>query len=171
LNQASEEGRQLIRFIEGLPPTDGTVDVIEALATTAGLLTRKSRDGRPTISFQRPERPWPELQPHFAWSVVRIIQQAAVNAVRHSQAEHIAIILGVNDQGELCVSVIDDGQGFDPEGEYPGHFGLQSMRQRARESHMHLAIDSQPNGGGTRVILRIPVQADARFASDSAVPH
>jgi two-component system nitrate/nitrite sensor histidine kinase NarX len=167
LNQASEEGRQLIRFIEGLAPTDGTVDVIETLETTAAILTRKSRDGRPMISFKRPERPWPELQPQFAWCVVRIIQQAAVNAVRHSQAEHIAIILGGSKQGELCVSVIDDGKGFDPCGEYPGHFGLQSMRQRARENHWDLAIDSQPDGGGTRVVLRIPVQSVARHASDS----
>ena len=161
LNQASEEGRQLIRFIEGLPETDGAVDVIETLATTAELLTRKTRDRRPTIRFQPPEQPWPQFQPPLAWAVVRIVQQALVNAVRHSEGDQVAVILGVTTDAELCITVIDDGQGFDPDADFPGHYGLKTMRQRARDAHLRLAIDSQPHGGGTRVTLRIPVPLEA----------
>lgn len=160
LNQASEEGRQLIRFVEGLPATDGSVDVVEALAATAEFLERKTRDGRPTITFQRPDRPWPQLPPHFAWNVIRIVQQAAVNAVRHSNAERVALILSEVNDRELCVQINDDGKGFDPSAEYAGHYGLSSMRHRAEEARIDLTIDSQPNGGGTCVSLRIPMPPD-----------
>ena len=168
LNQASDEGRQLIRFVEGLPPSGDAVDVVETLANTTELLTRKTRDGRPLITFREPAAPWPLLQPHVAWSFVRIVQQAAVNAVRHSQAEHVDVNLSSGDAGELVVDVVDDGIGFDPSIAYPGHYGLESMRQRARESRIHLSIDSQPNRGGTRVQVRMPATAGTLPADNEA---
>mgnify|MGYP000683954862 CR=1 FL=1 len=160
LNQASEEGRQLIRFVEGLPSSDGSVDVVQTLARTAELLGRKTREGRPVITFLPPTRPWPALPPQFAWMIVRIVQQAAMNAVRHSDARRVTLILDRIGDRELSVEVDDDGKGFDPAVDYPGHYGLRSMRQRAREARVELTIDSQPNGGGTRVKLRIPVPPD-----------
>ena len=168
LNQASDEGRQLIRFVEGLPRSGHDVDVVKTLASTTDLLTRKTHQGQPVITFQPPQLAWPLLPPHFAWSIVRIVQQAAVNAVRHSQAQHVDVKLTASGDGELAVDVIDDGLGFDPQVEYPGHYGLQSMRQRAREAHLQLTIDSQPNGGGTRVSLRIPASSnDSLSVEDS----
>ncbi len=75
LNQATEDGRQLIRFIEGLDDGE-TVDVVGVLATTCDVLTRKTRDGKPAIEFIPPNRPWPELETEKAWPIVRIVQQA-----------------------------------------------------------------------------------------------
>lgn len=158
LNQAADEGRQLMRFVEGLPEGE-TIDVVGTLATTCELLERKAIGGRPEICFRCPEQPWPEMPPKLAWTVVRIIQQAAVNAVRHSGAEHLYVTLSGTAEEALSVVVRDDGCGFDPEGDYPGHFGMQSMRQRARELGLELAIASQPGGGGTTVSLRIPAAA------------
>lgn len=160
LNQASEEGRQLIRFLEGLPCADGSVDVVETLATTVDVLGRKTQQGRPALNFCRPEQPWPALPPQFAWTIVRIVQQAAVNAVRHSGAERINLVLGTSPDGQFKVDITDDGRGFDPGAAYPGHYGLSSMRQRAAEAHIDLAIDSRPGGGGSRVSLRFSVPPD-----------
>lgn len=158
LNQAADEGRQLMRFVEGLPAGD-RVDVVKTLETTCQLLTRKALGGRPRIVFEHPATPWPELAPKLAWTIVRIIQQAAANAVMHSGAEQLWVTLGRTSESALSVTVQDDGRGFDAEGEYPGHYGVQSMRQRARELGLMLTIVSSPPGGGTKISLQIPAAA------------
>lgn len=167
LNQAADEGRQLMRFVEGL--SDGeAVDVVSALEATCELLERKALGGRPRIIFQRPDAPWPQMRPKMAWTVVRIIQQAAFNAVRHSGAEHLYVTLCGMPESDLTVVVRDDGCGFDPEGEYPGHYGVRGMRQRARELGLELSIASRPGGGGTSVSLRIPATV---LKADDATPE
>jgi signal transduction histidine kinase len=158
LNQAADEGRQLIRFVEGLPAGE-TVNVVDTLEKTCDLLTRKTTAGRPQIIFQRPDHPWPQLLPKTAWTVVRIVQQAAQNSVRHSGAGHLVVTLSGTCDAGLKVVVRDDGHGFDPTGEFPGHYGLKSMRQRAREIGLELTIESHPGGGGTRISLAIPPAA------------
>jgi signal transduction histidine kinase len=56
--------------------------------------------------------------------------------------------------------VADDGRGFDPRRDFPGHLGLQSMRERAVAVGGTLEIESAP-GNGTRVRASIPVRAQA----------
>ncbi|MCC6508888.1 MAG: ATP-binding protein [Pirellulaceae bacterium] len=154
LNQATEEGRHLIRFVEGLE-SDEQANVVAALEGTAEILSRKTHDGKPQVSVHLPQPGWPELEPALAWSVVRIVQQAAMNAVRHSGAEEVSINMGwTSDASQMHVVVSDNGQGFDPAAQYPGHFGLKSMRQRSREAGLNLEIKSSPTG--TDVHLTIP---------------
>lgn len=167
LNQAADEGRQLMRFVEGLPEGE-TVDVVSTLEATCELLERKASGGRPRIIFQRPDHPWPQMRPKTAWTVVRIIQQAAFNAVRHSGAEHLYVTLSGMPESALAVVVRDDGRGFDPEGDFPGHYGIRGIRQRARELGLELTIASRPEGGGTSVSLRIPATV---LKADDATPE
>ena len=149
LNQATEDGRQLIRFIEGLDDGE-TVDASGVLATTCEILTRKTRDGKPELEFVNADPAWPQLETEKAWPIVRIVQQAVFNAIAHSGGDHVAIRLGWRDDN-LLVEVVDNGRGFDPNTKYPGHFGLRTMRQRALESGMQL--DIQSSHLGTRVSL------------------
>lgn len=158
LNQASEEGRQLIRFVEGLPPNEQQVDLVAVLKSTTELLLRKTRDGRPSIAFQSPLHGWPTMDPRFAWMIVRIVQQAATNAIQHSQADSVRVELGGGSDGQLTIVIVDDGIGFDPQLQRPGHCGLRSMRQRAREARVAIEFLSAPQGGGTRVELRFKPQ-------------
>ena len=144
LNQATEDGRQLIRFIEGLDESE-TVDVVAVLATTCEILTRKTPEGKPELAFAPPSPDWPQLQPDKAWPIVRIVQQAVFNALRHSGAERVKVQLGRREE-RLIVEINDNGTGFDPTAEFPGHFGLRTMRQRAREAGMELNIDSGNHG-------------------------
>jgi signal transduction histidine kinase len=46
--------------------------------------------------------------------------------------------------------VEDDGIGFDPQAEYPGHVGLHTMRERADRLGGTLSFESTP-GQGTRI--------------------
>ena len=42
------------------------------------------------------------------------------------------------------LSIRDDGQGFDPAQNTPGHYGLKMMRERAEAVGAKLTITSQP---------------------------
>lgn len=88
-------------------------------------------------------------------AVYRIAQESMHNTVKHARATRIDVKLMVDD-GSLRLEIADNGQGFDPEGEFPGHLGLKSMRERARDLGGTLEIASEP-GGGTIVTLRVPV--------------
>jgi two-component system NarL family sensor kinase len=54
------------------------------------------------------------------------------------------------------LTVVDDGQGFDPTAEPPaGHFGLRLIRDLVAEAGGTLLVDSGI-GRGTRVELNLP---------------
>jgi signal transduction histidine kinase len=56
------------------------------------------------------------------------------------------------------MEVADDGEGFDPSGSYPEHFGLESMRERAESLGGEFQVESRP-GEGTTVRVRVPSPA------------
>jgi len=56
----------------------------------------------------------------------------------------------------LKLEVCDNGIGFDPQAEYPGHLGLRSMRERAMSIGGALEINSTPESG-TQIRARIPI--------------
>ena len=61
----------------------------------------------------------------------------------------------------MVVEIRDDGLGFEPDVDHPGHFGLESMRSRAAEIGAQLSITSGP-GRGTVVRVEAPAQANGR---------
>jgi signal transduction histidine kinase len=88
-----------------------------------------------------------------AEQIVRIVQEAALNAHRHAAAGHVEVRLEKHDS-HFAVIVADDGRGFEPAAVPVGeHFGLHIMQARARRMDGHLEIDSAP-GRGTRVVLK-----------------
>lgn len=93
------------------------------------------------------------LSNDYADAVLHIIKEATSNALRHSGSPRVDVrVTGSDDR--LAVSVIDEGGGFDPEGDYAG-LGLANLRQRAAEVGGTLEIDSGPTG--TTVTLIIPI--------------
>ena len=90
--------------------------------------------------------------------IFRIIQQAAENALKHSQAQTISIG-GRLDPGRIELFVQDNGVGFSA-GESLDlteilarkHFGLAGMFERAALIRAELKIDSKP-GSGTEVCI------------------
>ncbi len=89
--------------------------------------------------------------------ISRIIQEALTNVRKHAQASR-AWIRFEQDGDRVCISVEDDGRGFDPAqltGEGRQYFGLQIMRERAEGVRGNLELYSQP-GQGTRVVLWVP---------------
>ncbi len=88
-----------------------------------------------------------------ALNVLRILQEAVMNAVRHSGATEIRIAVG-EEKGHLWFSVRDNGTGFDMKKEQAAQRGngLHNMEQRSAESCFSLSIGPAA-GGGTQVRL------------------
>jgi signal transduction histidine kinase len=89
-------------------------------------------------------------------ALFRIVQEALNNTVKHSGADCAGVAL--RRQGPaLLLSIEDRGRGFRPlagDG-HPAHYGLSSMRERARSVGGRLRIESEP-GRGTRICVEIP---------------
>ncbi|WP_059412906.1 sensor histidine kinase [Cupriavidus basilensis] len=101
--------------------------------------------------------PPPELDaltPTSALAILRIVQEAINNALRHAAPAHIRV--SVRPEGEhIVIRVADDGQGFDQPAANPGSRGLAGMRLRAERIGARLDVRSAP-GHGTEVSLTIP---------------
>jgi PAS domain S-box-containing protein len=104
--------------------------------------------------------PKKRLDPAVETACFRIVQEAMTNVVRHARAHRLAVSLRAVD-GELVLSVRDDGHGFDPaaaavraaRGESAG---LSGMEERAQLAGGRLEIRAAP-GHGTEVRAVFPL--------------
>lgn len=97
------------------------------------------------------------LAPLIENNLVRLGQEAITNAVRHAGAGQINVRLDFEEK-QLCLSIRDDGGGFDTSQppKSSGGFGLVGMRERAKEVNGKLEILST-TGTGSEIILTIPL--------------
>jgi len=90
--------------------------------------------------------------------MLKIAQEATINAVRHANANHICVQLAY-EEAQLLLTISDDGQGFAAShatpSELSGHFGLIGMKERAKLIGADLRIESKENAG-TTIIVSIP---------------
>jgi two-component system, NarL family, sensor kinase len=90
-------------------------------------------------------------------NILRIVQEALTNVLRHARASSAHVAVTANGQ-ELDVVVDDDGVGIPAAAAAPlAGVGTGSMRQRAEELGGSLTISQGPGGHGTRVHARIPL--------------
>jgi signal transduction histidine kinase len=92
----------------------------------------------------------PLADPARDLEVLRIAQEAIQNAVRHSEARHVTVVLR-GDGKRLLLEIVDDGVGFDPaaEGIRSRRLGLTSMDERAARLGGTLEIRSAAGTGAT----------------------
>ncbi len=90
--------------------------------------------------------------------LLRIGQEAVLNAVRHSGGSAVTMHLHY-DEDAVTLTIKDTGCGFDPS--HPvstgDHYGLVTMRERAEQAGGELTITSSP-GQGTTVTARLPIR-------------
>lgn len=108
-----------------------------------------------------------ETSPQQNLHILRIIQEAISNAIKHAQCNSIVLKLYFeqchNAEGEfsrdnVIIELKDNGQGFDLSDTLSlGHHGIKNMQQRAREIEGHLEIQSDSEG--SRIKLIVPVKA------------
>ncbi|HEU5370747.1 MAG TPA: hybrid sensor histidine kinase/response regulator transcription factor [Ktedonobacterales bacterium] len=172
--RALEDARRAIwglrpALLETLPFHEALAREVEHVADEGGLSSRVTVVGTP-----RPLLPQQEM------ALFRIAQEALSNAIRHAAAHRVRADLSYLDDGARLI-IEDDGRGFDPASlpapepptaptrwlpyfdepgfstayDEAGHFGLQTMRERARLVGGWLTLESAP-GQGTRVIVNLP---------------
>jgi signal transduction histidine kinase len=90
--------------------------------------------------------PEPDLSLDAKEALYRIAQEAMHNIGKHARASRVEVRLAEDGAGV----------GFDPTGEFPGHLGLRSMRERAERLGGTFGVDSAP-GQGTRLTAWLPL--------------
>ena len=147
--EAMEELRSLI--FELRPPAVESEGLLTALRKHVDVLRRVYRR---EVGLELEGEP--ALESGVEAELLRIVQEALQNALRHAQAEHVEVSLRARD-GAVEARVRDDGLGFDPRA--PGlrarRLGLTSMEERARGIGGRLTIESAP-GEGTTIAVEVP---------------
>lgn len=111
------------------------------------------------LSCQEALPPIAEAQ---AVAIYRLVQEALHNALKHARATRLWISLDFAN-GEVAVSVEDDGQGFEREHAWSG-MGLQGIRDRFLLLGGTFEVETAP-GEGTRVYGSLPVAPPATEVS------
>jgi len=117
------------------------------------LLKRLRQRRRVEIDFRSDRLP-SVVPPDVALCLIRVLQEAPHNGVKHSGVRQFDVQLN-GTSNEIHLTVSDCGLGFDPATAKTGRvLGLNRMQERLKRS---LSIDSQPKRG-TTIHARIPLQ-------------
>ncbi len=88
-------------------------------------------------------------------AVYRVVQESLTNIAKHAQATEIEIDIAADETGAVCLSVADNGRGFDPAAVQRQSHGLVGMRYRIEALGGALQLRSAP-GRGTVIEVVIP---------------
>jgi PAS domain S-box-containing protein len=133
-------------------------------ALRAHVVSQAQRSGL-DISFEADELPR-NTNGETEIACFRVAQEALNNILRHAHATRAEIALR-RQNGEVRLSVSDNGRGFDAdsapaiEAETHSGFGLLSMRERVQLAGGRFAINSQP-GAGTKIESIFPWHTDGK---------
>ena len=148
---ALAEGRDRVRDLRSETADNDLAEHFAAAAvqaeSAAASLLRIVTEGQPRA-----------LCPIVLSEILRIGDEAILNAIRHSGAQEIVVSI-VYHSREFLLQIADNGIGIAPEviarGGRHNHFGMKGMRERAEVVGGHFSIASRP-GGGTQVTLTVP---------------
>ncbi len=102
-----------------------------------------------------------EINSTIQHHILRIAQEAITNALRHSEAKQIKVLLDFRNK-QLDLKIQDNGKGFNTNeifADGKGHFGLRGLRTRSSKIQGTLTITSEI-GKGTTVHLSVPQQTN-----------
>jgi len=88
-------------------------------------------------------------------TLFRVMQEALANIARHSKATMVDVHLAW-EEDQVKLTLLDNGQGFNPDDNHGKGLGLRSMRERVEALGGDLSVTSQPEGG-TQVIVRCDI--------------
>ena len=148
LDQGIGEARRAIWSMR--PQQSGRDDFIATLETTLSEST-SSADLDHALSVKGPPRRCPQVEA----TLLRIAQEAIVNAARHSEATTLRVELEYSAR-TLALTISDNGQGFDTNLVGPDHFGLMFMKERAEQLGGTFTLKTD-TGVGTTVEVVVPI--------------
>ncbi len=134
---------QVRALARGLVPVE--VDAHGLMAALAELTARVNRESGVRCTFACPD-PIPVRDNATATHLYRIAQEAVSNALKHGEAKHIQVALGLA-EGLLTLTITDDGVGIRNERRKDEGLGLRIMRYRADLIRATLALSPAAQGG------------------------
>ena len=145
-NASLEEARRSVSALRAGALSNGSLlnaieQVGRKLTSDSGVQLDTSLEGQP---YALPEQ--------CEANLLRIAQEALTNAIRHSGTARISIRLAYR-TGSVELEVGDSGRGMT--GAEPSGFGVDGMRERARQIGGGIKILSDP-GRGTRIVVTVP---------------
>ena len=146
LNSSISLGRRIIEDLR--PSTLGNLGLLATLEILAREFSEHS--GIAVHCTLAPVR----LQPSAELMVYRLAQEAITNISKYAEANQVWIELAARD-GQVEVSVRDDGVGFDSQLVRGGAYGLLGMRFRVEAEGGSLTVLSAP-GRGTELRASLP---------------
>lgn len=148
------EQHHVREIIERLKQSEGLRDQRDLSQELALLLPVLSRQWQVKATFERLSGDT-VLPTDLVNELQRIVREAISNSARHGKAREVGISLDRQD-GRIELSVIDDGQGFEPsrESQLP-----RSIMERVNELGGALRVRSKP--GQTRLDITLPIPASA----------
>ncbi|MGX2998005.1 GAF domain-containing sensor histidine kinase [Streptomyces sp. JNUCC 64] len=149
---AAEAADELRAAVVELRPAALDEDGLVATLRTHAQVLDRAHSARVTYQGQLP-RALPASQEE---AVLRVAQEALHNALRHSGAGRVDVLLAPRGRGAV-LHVVDDGTGFDPLAVRNAgrHLGLVSMRDRADGVGGKLTVTSE-SGKGTTIEMEVP---------------
>jgi two-component system NarL family sensor kinase len=153
LERAILEARQLVGDLRTIQQS---TSLAEALLSLAGDCHSGMLGGRPLEVDCRLEEILVE-DPAVMATLVRVARECLVNAVRHSGADEVRLLL-VRDSGNILrMEITDEGVGFDSS-DLPAHrFGLTGIGERVAALSGQLDIESTI-GRGTTIRVTVAIE-------------
>lgn len=149
LRESMAEARRLVRGLR--PPVLDEYGIVPAIEH---LIEDHLASGGAEVEFAASAATRRLARP-LEGALFRIVQETLNNIRRHSRSGRARIELR-QDHERVCLTVEDQGVGFEPEKVSTDHFGLRGIRERARLLGGRAEISSTP-GQGTRVFVELPV--------------
>lgn len=145
VEKAMTEIRKLSKSL--LPPSLGEVGLLQALNELAENIKQVNEL---SISIHWNDVNENDLPNKLKLTIFRIIQEQLNNVIKHADAKHV--IIGISrSENTLCITVKDDGKGFEPEQKRNG-VGLRNITSRAEVNNGCVSIDSKPGAGCNLIV-------------------
>ncbi|HKU13284.1 MAG TPA: ATP-binding protein [Steroidobacteraceae bacterium] len=141
-------------IIDAVDPSGG--DLLAILSSFRARNERRVREAGVRLVWEVSDLPLvPDFGPNKALQLLRILQEATTNVLRHAHATELVIRTGTT-QGEqggthIVVEVVDNGRGYADSGK--AGRGLGNMRRRAQMLDSTLELTTGPTGSCVRLLL------------------
>ena len=142
-----------------LTPTDLNEGLVEALVSLCEVLKKQS--GLEIILCIQNEvknnQDFKNFPKEKNLSIYRIVQEILSNAIKHSGAEKISVLVRTFDEKNFKIIISDGGKGFDLKSalKTKNHFGLKNIQTRAKSLGGQVNFFTE-EGEGTQVSVTVP---------------
>jgi signal transduction histidine kinase len=157
LSETGDGLRQLASAIHDLSHElfPGKLRLLGLEQTLRALCCEVSTASHAQVSFHSNGLP-ADVSEAAALSIVRVAQESLRNALKHSEARSIDVLLTTT-ASQLMLRVTDDGGGFDSVASQPTGIGLLTMRERVELLGGRLVVTTAP-GCGTAIEASVPLR-------------